>query len=200
MKRAHICFFYCNLIAWCAYVSEKKGADYRCLFISFIWYRHICTVGVNIKTTHAVHLSFFLSISIHTYDRNYRAFTTFKIRINICICYDLNKYYIKVEKKGNCLSVQCHLISSYLTAYRIVKSIKRKQKNIYIHIHQCTCKRNKILKTSRWIVYVYTLSTSILYSHTHSHTYQVISYIRMSKHLTYDNDNIKKNSTFFFST
>jgi hypothetical protein len=163
-------------------MSEKKGGDYRCLFISFIEYQHICTVGVNIKSTHAVHLS----LQVYTCDSNYRVFTTIKIRSNV---YMVWPYTVLYRGKINYLSVQCHLNVLDLLSYS-QKNIKKKHKRTYVHIHHRTCKRNKILKTSRWIVYMHTLLTAILYSHTC--IYQVTSSIRMSKYLTYDNDNIEK--------
>jgi hypothetical protein len=78
------------------------------------------------------------------------------------IFYDLTQNYIKVKKKR--IIYQFNVISMYLTAYRIVKRRKKNKRTytyiyiyIYIHIHHPPCKRNKILKTSRWIVYMHTL-------------------------------------------
>lgn len=53
----------------------------------------------------------------------------------------LKKYTVKAKKKTNYLSIQCHL--------DVLDRLSNGHKNICIHIHHSTHKRNKRLKTSR---------------------------------------------------
>jgi len=163
---------------------QKEGGDYRCLFISFIWYPHICTVGVNIKSTHAVHLS----LQVCTYDSNYRAFATIKIRTNVYMLWPSTILY-KNKKKEIYLSVQCHLIVLDRLSWYSQKN-KKKQKNIHIFI---IIHVNEIKYWKHHVgLYICTPFWQRFYIHIHTRTYQVTSYIRMSNYLTYDNDNIEK--------
>jgi hypothetical protein len=139
-------------------MSEKKGGDYRCLFISFIEYQHICTVGVNIKSTHAVHLS----LQVYTCDSNYRVFTTIKIRSNV---YMVWPYTVLYRGKINYLSVQCHLNVLDLLSYS-QKNIKKNTKEpmfIFIIAHV-----NEIKYWKHHVgLYVCTPFWQRFYIHTH---------------------------------